>query len=184
LSDVRLTPLRKLLRRMREVTVAAAGRIYKHAFISGKLRSSLQASKHLHGLHGRRAGVFSPFSRYLLLEQRPLGSIVPTYAHAGKDGFTEKEGGGKYVCWREETADMVGNMLRPITATFNSARDASKPAMLFERRRQSAPPVTIWFIAHQKTTTLETLANCDGFAPRSGANIEHGATGGHLQHRG
>ena len=78
---------------------------------------------------------------------------------------------------------MVGVMQRPITATFNS-EFASKPAILFERRRQSAPPVTIWFIAHQKTTTLETLADCDGFAPRSGANIEHGAAGGHSQGRG
>jgi hypothetical protein len=34
LSNVRLTPLSQLLRRMREVAVAAARRIYKNAFVS------------------------------------------------------------------------------------------------------------------------------------------------------
>ena len=46
LCDMRLAPLCQLLRGMRKVAVAAAGRIYEHTVISGKERHTSHITHH------------------------------------------------------------------------------------------------------------------------------------------
>ena len=85
LCDMRLAPLCQLLRGMRKVAVAAAGRIYEHTVISGKERHTSHMTSRVTRIKSHvdsTCMVVSPFRRNLLLQQRPLSAVMPTHAHA------------------------------------------------------------------------------------------------------
>ena len=85
LCDMRLAPLCQLLRGMRKVAVAAAGRIHEHTVISGKERHTSHITPHVTRIKSHADSTcmaVSPFRRNLLLQQRPLSAVMPTHAHA------------------------------------------------------------------------------------------------------